>query len=123
MELGIPIRWLQGDVGREVGAGEIPAASPLQVVGEAVHVFGDNLLYEGGVFAGDREQCENLQAAFRGGPYVGALERQLGELERLYSFVGAAQIVSGLVDIPRQVLEVQVEQLLGVPAAVRQVDG
>ena len=122
VNLGVPIRWLYGDVGRKAGGGEISATCFLQVVGEAVHVFGDNLLYEGGVFAGDREQCEYVQAALRAGPCVGALQCQIGELPCLYSFVGVAQIVSGRVDVHRHVGEVQVEQLAGVPAAVGHVD-
>ena len=127
MDLGVPVRWLQGDIGREAGGGEIHAACPLQAVREGVHVFGDNLLYEGGVFAGDRKQCENIQAALLTGPCVGALQCQVGELPCLYSFVGTAQIVSGRVDVRWHVGEVQVQQLAGVPAAVghvdRQVDG
>ena len=122
MNLGVPIGWLQGDAGREAGAGEIPATCPLQAVGEAVHIFGDHLLYEGGVFSRDREECENLQAALLAGPYIEALQRQFGELPCLYSFVGVAQIVSGLFDVHRHVGDVQVEQLPGVPTAVGHVD-
>jgi hypothetical protein len=122
VNLCIPISWLEGDNGRQAGAGEIPVPRPLQVVGEAVHVFGDNLFYEGGVFSGDGEECENLQAAILAGPDFRSFQCQFGELLCLYSFVGVAQIECGLIDVLRHIGMIQVEELPGMPPAVDHID-